>query len=80
MCYYYVYIHIAIGFFSKIKNMHKPNIKYQLQEHVHQPIRIYIYTHTHNPLCNRGYSIYHCFFDPFTKSNPPPNGLWQTFT
>ena len=47
MCYYYVYIHIAIGFFSKIKNMHKPNIKYQLQEHVHQPIRIYIYIYTY---------------------------------
>ena len=27
--------------------MHKPNIKYQLQEHVHQPIRIYIYIHIH---------------------------------
>jgi hypothetical protein len=38
MCYYYVYIHIAIGFFSK--NIHKPNIKYKLQEQVHQPIHI----------------------------------------
>ena len=45
MCYYYVYIHIAIGFFSK--NIHKPNIKYKLQEQVHQPIHIYIYIYIH---------------------------------
>ena len=41
----YTYCHWIL--FKNNENMHKPNIKYKLQEQVPQPIHIYIYIYIH---------------------------------